>query len=187
MMTAEIISTMVARIVGQFQPTSILLFGSQARGDAKESSDVDLLVVMREVPDKRQAAIEIRRSLRDLPVSKDIVVATPDEVARRRHVVGTIIHAALREGRVVYEQHRSGSTLGTPLAAVLRRGPQRSPATDKGDSACTSPCLLALPASRREGTKGGSGVRRDRFSTNPRLGRLTEHASGGLGCTGYAR
>ena len=105
MTTAEIIPTMVDRIVGQFQPTSILLFGSRARGDANESSDVDLLVVMKEVPDKRQAAIEIRRSLRDLPVSKDIVVATQDEVARRGHVVGTIIHAALREGRIVYERH----------------------------------------------------------------------------------
>lgn len=105
MTTAEIIPTMVDRIVGQFQPTSILLFGSRARGDASESSDVDLLVVLKEVPDKRQATIEIRRSLSDLPVSKDIVVATQDEVAKRGHVVGTIIHAALREGRVVYERH----------------------------------------------------------------------------------
>ena len=105
MTTAEIITTMVNRIVGQFQPTRILLFGSQARGDANESSDVDLLVIMRRVPDKRQAAIEIRRLLRDLPVSKDIVVATPEEVTRRKHVVGTIIHAALRDGRVIYEQH----------------------------------------------------------------------------------
>lgn len=105
MTTDEIIPTMVDRIVGQFHPTSILLFGSRARGDASESSDVDLLVVMNEVPDKRQAAIEIRRSLSDLPVSKDIVVATQDEVDGRGHVVGTIIHAALREGRVVYERH----------------------------------------------------------------------------------
>ena len=95
---------MVDRIVEEFQPASILLFGSRARGDSKESSDVDLLVIMRDVPDKRRAAVEIRRSLGDLPVSKDIVVATPEEVARRRRVVGTIIHAALREGRVLYER-----------------------------------------------------------------------------------
>ena len=104
-MTVDIISTMVDRIVGQFQPTSILLFGSRARGDAKESSDVDLLVVMKNVTDRRQAAIAIRRLLRDLPISKDIIVVTPDEVSRRKHVVGTIIHAALRDGKVVYERH----------------------------------------------------------------------------------
>ncbi len=54
--------------------------------------------------DKRRAAIEIRRWVSDFPVSKDIVVTTPDEISRRGHVVGTVLHDALREGRVVYER-----------------------------------------------------------------------------------
>ena len=95
---------MVDRIIGRFQPSRVVLFGSRSRGDANERSDVDLLVVMSNVPDKRRAAIEIRRSLGDLPVSKDIVVTTPDEIASRGHVVGTVLHAALREGTVVYER-----------------------------------------------------------------------------------
>ena len=104
-MTSEaVISVMVDRIVGRFQPSRVVLFGSRSRGEANERSDVDLLVVMSNVPDKRQAAIEIRRSLGDLPVSKDIVVTTPDEIASRGHVVGTVLHAALREGTVVYER-----------------------------------------------------------------------------------
>ena len=104
-MTAEmIISTMVERIVGRFQPSRVVLFGSQARGTAREGSDVDLLVVMGNGTDKRRTAVEIRRSLGDLPVSKDIIVATPDEIASRGHVVGTVLHAALREGKVVYER-----------------------------------------------------------------------------------
>ena len=59
-MTADTIPTMVDRIVEQFKPTRILLFGSQARGDASKSSDVDLLVVMDNVPNKHQAAVDIR-------------------------------------------------------------------------------------------------------------------------------
>ena len=56
-MTAEsTISTMVDRIVGRFHPSRVVLFGSYARGTAIESSDVDLLVVMGDIPDKRQAA-----------------------------------------------------------------------------------------------------------------------------------
>lgn len=106
MMTAKILSAMVDRIVGQFHPASIILFGSQARGDTNESSDVDLLVVMNEVQDKRQAAIAIRRLLVDIPVSKDIVVTTPDEIDRRRFVVGNVIHEAFREGRILYEQQQ---------------------------------------------------------------------------------
>ena len=81
-----------------------MLFGSQARGDAKKSSDVDLLIVMKDAPDKRQTAIDMRCLLSDLPVSKDIVVTTPEEIARRKHIVGTIIRTALREGKIVYEQ-----------------------------------------------------------------------------------
>lgn len=100
----SVISVMVDRIVGRFRPSSVVLFGSRARGDAKEGSDVDLLVVLDHVPDKRRAAIEIRRLLGDLRVSKDIVVTTPDQIASRGHVVGTVLHAALRDGEVVYER-----------------------------------------------------------------------------------
>ena len=104
-MTSEtIISTMVDRIVGRFQPSRVVLFGSYARGTAIESSDVDLLVVMGDVQDKRRAAVEIRRSLGDLPISKDIVVTTPDEIVSRGDVVGSVLHAALREGVTVYER-----------------------------------------------------------------------------------
>lgn len=99
-----IATTMVDRIVGRFQPARVVLFGSRARGGASEWSDVDLLVVMRDVADKRRAAVAIRRLLADMPVSKDIIVATPEEIARRGHVVGTVLHAALRDGAVLYER-----------------------------------------------------------------------------------
>ena len=104
-MTSEsIISTMVARIVARFHPSRVVLFGSRARGDASRLSDVDLLVVMGDAPDKRRAAVEMRRLLGDLPLSKDIVVTTPDEIAYRGQVAGTVLHTALREGTVVYER-----------------------------------------------------------------------------------
>ena len=98
------IPTMVDRIVEGFQPARIVLFGSHARGTATEWSDVDLLVVFPEVIDKRDTAVEIRRALGDLPVCKDIVIATPEEVTRRGQLAGTVLRSALREGRVVYER-----------------------------------------------------------------------------------
>ncbi len=104
-MTNEaVVDTMVERIVERFQPARILLFGSRARGSANRWSDVDLLVVMEEVTDKRYTAVEMGRVLSDLPVSKDIIVTTPEEIARRGHLVGSVIRAALRDGKVVYER-----------------------------------------------------------------------------------
>ena len=104
MTTETIVDTMVDRIVAGFQPLRILLFGSRARGTDNRWSDVDLLVVMEEVADKRRAAVEMGRALSDLPVSKDIIVTTPEEIARRGHLVGSVLRAALREGKVVYER-----------------------------------------------------------------------------------
>jgi predicted nucleotidyltransferase len=98
------IQTMVERIVQRFHPVRVILFGSHARGSASAESDVDLLVVLSELTDKRRTTVEIRRVLGDLPVSKDIVVTTPDEIARRGDLVGSVLRPALREGKVVYER-----------------------------------------------------------------------------------
>lgn len=95
---------MVDRIVQRFQPLQVILFGSHARGAAVAGSDVDLLVVLPEVRDKRSVAVKIRRALGDLPVSKDIVVTTPEEIARRGDLVGSVLRPALREGKVLYER-----------------------------------------------------------------------------------
>lgn len=104
MSVSTIIDEMVERIVREFNPEKIILFGSQARGDATDGSDVDLLVVMPDETDRRKTAAAVRRELADLLVSKDIVVTTPDEIHRRGNLVGTVLRPALREGWVLYER-----------------------------------------------------------------------------------
>jgi predicted nucleotidyltransferase len=104
-MTAQTpVQTMVDRIVESFHPVRIVLFGSRARGSDTADSDVDLLVVLHDVADKRRTAVEIRRVLSDMPVCKDIVVTTPDEIAWRGDLPGSVLRPALREGKVLYEQ-----------------------------------------------------------------------------------
>ena len=99
---ADEIDEMVRRIAERFDPDQIILFGSHARGTARHDSDVDLLVVMPVTGSKRETQIAIRCALHDIHVAKDIIVATPDEIERRRNIVGTIIRPALREGKVLY-------------------------------------------------------------------------------------
>lgn len=90
------------KIVEGFQPAQVILFGSQARGDAGPQSDVDLLVVFDKVGDRSEQRVQIRRALRDMPFAKDVLVATPEEVAHP--AAGTAIAEAAREGLVVYER-----------------------------------------------------------------------------------
>lgn len=100
----DCLPTIIERIVRGFDPVRIILFGSYARGEARPGSDVDLLVVLPQVTNKRQAAIAIRRALNGVPVSKDIIVTTPEEIALRGDVIGLVLRPALREGEVVYER-----------------------------------------------------------------------------------
>jgi len=93
---------MVQRIVRQFNPERVILFGSHARGEAGPDSDVDLLVVMPVEGWKHKKQVEIRVALHDIDVPKDIIVTTPEEFAWRQEVVGTIEYPAVKEGKVLY-------------------------------------------------------------------------------------
>ena len=90
------------RIVVISDPQQIILFGSQARGDARPDSDLDLLVIKEEVESPRAEAARIYRALAGLRIPVDIVVVRSDYVRRHRDVVGTVVRPALREGRVLY-------------------------------------------------------------------------------------
>jgi uncharacterized protein len=96
------IQMMVWRIVRQFRPDRVILFGSHARGEGGPDSDVDLLVVMPVEGLKREKQLEIRKALRGIRVPVDVVVSTPQEFGWRQEVVGTIEYPAVKEGRVLY-------------------------------------------------------------------------------------
>jgi len=103
---ASTLQKIVKRLVARFGPDQIILFGSHARGTAHADSDLDLLVILPITGSKRAKQVEMRVALRDFDVPKDIIVATPEEIARRRNIVGTLIHPALREGKVLYVRDR---------------------------------------------------------------------------------
>ena len=100
----ERIEKMVQRLIARFNPVEIILFGSWARGDAGPDSDVDLLLVVDAAGSKRKIAVEAYRTLQAIGLAKDIIVVRPEEVARYRDVVGSLIYPALREGEVLYER-----------------------------------------------------------------------------------
>jgi len=92
-----------ARTLGrQFRPQRVLLFGSYARGQATEDSDVDMLVIMdHDKPRNVEQAIAIRLQT-DSPFPMDLLVRRPAEVAERVAMNDTFIRSVLEEGEVLY-------------------------------------------------------------------------------------
>lgn len=98
------LSQITRRIVSEFAPNRIVLFGSQARGDSRPDSDVDLFIEMA-TPlrgPERAARVAALFGLRTWPL--DVVVYTPEEVARLRARRGTLLEHIEQEGRVLYER-----------------------------------------------------------------------------------
>jgi len=100
----DAIREMVRRIVAQFRPDKIILFGSHARGDARPGSDVDLLVVMPVQGSKRRRATEIDMALADRTVPLDLLVVTPEDFERGQTEIGSVLRPAALEGRVLYDR-----------------------------------------------------------------------------------
>ncbi len=101
MEASEALQIIRDRIVSQFAPEQIVLFGSRASGVGNVDSDLDLLVIFRHLVDKRATRVSLYNSLRGIPFPKDVFVVSQDEVAAGK--MGDIEQAALHEGIRIYD------------------------------------------------------------------------------------
>lgn len=83
-------------------PVKIVLFGSRARDDAGPDSDFDFLVIERDPLDRHAEMVRLGRALRPLKVPFDIVVVSERYAEDWADVEGSMVHAALSEGRVLH-------------------------------------------------------------------------------------
>jgi len=82
-------------------PAKVVLFGSRARGDEREDSDLDFLVIEQHLESKLREMVALRDALPPLGVPVDVVVVSEEEAERRGSVPSTLVYRALREGRVL--------------------------------------------------------------------------------------
>lgn len=97
---ARAAEALAAAVVG---PARVILFGSRARGDERRDSDVDFLVVARDVEDEFAESVRLAHVAGELRVPADVVVVSDETVRDWGEVRGTMLHDALAEGRVVAE------------------------------------------------------------------------------------
>ena len=99
----NLLETVTQRLVAEFQPEQVWLYGSHAWGNPHEDSDVDLFVV---VPDSDETTIRrsqrAHRCLRGLRMPKDVLVETRHEVNRVKEVKTSLENTILSRGRRLY-------------------------------------------------------------------------------------
>jgi predicted nucleotidyltransferase len=88
------------RLVAAAPGARVVLFGSYARGEANAISDLDFLVV-EPGDDDGSEAVRLMRALRELRVPTDVIVVSERYAEEWRDVRGSLVHAALSEGRVL--------------------------------------------------------------------------------------
>jgi predicted nucleotidyltransferase len=103
MLNTKEIEFIKKRLIEEFNPDKIILFGSQARMDADYKSDVDLLVITKVSGSRRKLMVEIDRALSGLKYARDIIILSATEFEKDKLIAGTIARYASREGRVIYE------------------------------------------------------------------------------------
>lgn len=94
----------VQRLVEALQPEKIVLFGSYAYGTPTPDSDVDLLVVMETCAPDKERYLSVCRLLRPRPFPVDILVRTPQEIARALEKGDFFIQEIVSQGKVLYER-----------------------------------------------------------------------------------
>ncbi len=103
--TPEILDEAVRRLVAEFDPEQIILFGSHAWGTPTEDSDLDLMVIVSE-SDERSIQRDIRAHLAlvGLNAPKDIMVRTRAEIERFKAVYASLECEILERGQVLYDR-----------------------------------------------------------------------------------
>jgi predicted nucleotidyltransferase len=103
MVTQQTIDTAVNKLAEAAHPEQIIFFGTHARGDAREDPDVDLLVVVCDLPQPRREMARLRRELAPLGIPVDVLVVSKDQFDKWSEAPSTTLYWAKREGKVLYD------------------------------------------------------------------------------------
>jgi predicted nucleotidyltransferase len=97
------LAEIVRRLVEEYHPERVYLFGSRARGDAGPDSDYDLMLVMDDPPPPSlERSRRTCEALRGMGTAADILIWSREAFDRRLHVLASLPATIVREGRLLH-------------------------------------------------------------------------------------
>lgn len=99
------LETITEKIVKEYPPEKIILFGSHAWGDPIPDSDLDLFIIK----ESKKRRVDRERELRSILFGNnfppmDLLIYTPQEVEKRLSIEDFFVKEILRKGRTLYEK-----------------------------------------------------------------------------------
>lgn len=101
--TADKIQKTVECLARIASPRRIILFGSRAHGGERADSDVDLMVIEKDVRDPVREMTRLRRALSPLRIPVDVLVVSETKFDYWSDTPGNVYFEARTEGAVLYE------------------------------------------------------------------------------------
>ena len=96
------IKNISSQIIQKYKPIKIILFGSAARGEYDQVSDLDFLIIKQDVPSYGLERMRELDKLIERNIAADMLVYRPDEFEKRINLGDPFIKTILQEGRVLY-------------------------------------------------------------------------------------
>jgi uncharacterized protein len=104
MIDMDKIAVIVQKMVETYQPKMIYLFGSYAWGQPNDDSDIDMLIIVKDSPEKpHQRMKPAYRVLRGIKVPKDILVYTEEEFEQQSGEPSSLFFKIKTEGVKLFE------------------------------------------------------------------------------------
>jgi predicted nucleotidyltransferase len=99
------IDTIISIIVSIASPDQIILFGSYARGDNREKSDIDLLILKKGLKDRHGLIGSIYRAFLDnkIGIPVDVLAIDYDRYLEINNDIGYVYRTIKKEGKIIYD------------------------------------------------------------------------------------
>lgn len=100
----EEIDEIVNKIVKNYHPEKIILFGSYAKGNITDDSDLDFILIKDTDIPKHKRGIEVRRLFYGLPIPLDFKIYSLTEFNEELSNKFSFLNSAIKGSRVLYER-----------------------------------------------------------------------------------
>jgi len=97
------IQSIVNQLVRLYKPEKIILFGSLAKDEIKQGTDIDLFIIKSDVPELGVDRIRQLDALIKYGLATDFIVYRPEELEQRLKLGDPFVKSILEEGKVLYD------------------------------------------------------------------------------------